>query len=227
MKKLLTLLLVSIVSTSLSYSQESKFSLGVKAGLGVSKLDIKDFDSDAKLGYRFGVVVEYQLDNNFFIQSGLDLVSKGTKNKFYEEGDINGDGISGDYMHTKLTWNAVYLELPILAGYDLNVTNNFKVRFMAGPYLAYGVGGKLTAKTNGQLMQSSGVPIEFSEKEKINTFSSETLKRFDMGLLGAVGAEYDKFQLTVGYEYGLLNISQGTNSIHNMNGFVTLGYRIF
>ena len=227
MKRLFALLLVSRMFISLTYSQENNFSVGVKAGLGVSKLDIKHTDSDAKLGYRFGVIGEYKLENNFFIQSGLDLVSKGTKNKFYEEGDINGDGISGDYLHTKLTWNAVYLELPILAGYDLNVTDNLKIRFMTGPYLSYGVGGKINATGYGQIMQPSGIPVEFSEKDKSNTFSNESLKRFDMGVLGAVGAEYNKFQLTIGYEYGLLNISQGTNSIHNMNGFVTLGYRIF
>ena len=227
MKKLFAFLLVSTMFISLTYSQENKFSVGVKGGLSISKLDIKHNDSDAKLGYRFGVTGEYKLENNFFIQSGLDLVSKGTKNKSYEEGDVDGDGLFGDYLHTKLTCNAVYLELPILAGYDVNVTDNLKIRFMAGPYLSYGVGGKVKAEGYGQFMQPSGIPAEFSEKDKSNTFSSESLKRFDMGLLGAVGAEYNKFQLTVGYEYGLLNISQGRNSAHNMNGFVTLGYRIF
>lgn len=227
MKKLLLFLFVSVLFTTVAYSQESKFSVGVKAGLGVSKLHIKDVDSDAKLGYRFGVVGEYKLQNNFFIQSGIDLVSKGTKKKFDEEGDINVDGISGDYMHAKLTWNAVYLELPILAGYDLNVTENLKVRFMAGPYLAYGLGGKIIAKTNVQLSDPNGGYELFSRKDKINTFSDEALKRFDMGLLGAIGAEYNKFQLTIGYEYGLVKIFQESSSIHNMNGFVTLGYRIF
>lgn len=210
-----------------SFSQDKVFSLGVQGGVDFSNVHIKNVDDmKAKFGYKFGVVGEYKLPDNFFLQGSLNILSKGAKYKESGEFDINGDGYI-DNGSIKMTWNAVYIELPVLAGYKVSVTDNFAIKFLAGPYFSYGVGGKITTKGNYRIGLPNGAFVIAEEKEKDNTFSSSTLKRFDMGVLGAVGAEYQRFSFTLGYEYGLLNISQGSNSIHNMNAFATIGYTIF
>ena len=220
MRKIFTVLTIILASTTLLCAQDSKFSVGVKAGMNLSKWNAEYYDTKTRVGYRFGVVGEYQLPSNFFLQSSLEFLSKGSKNDFHLSfKDDEGNEI---YADESLKWNQTYLELPILIGYEINATEDLKVRITAGPYLAVGVGGKVKAE-NMVLTNEDGV----YEKDKFDSFSDSTLKRFDMGLLGAVGVEYKKIQLSVGYEYGLTDISRGMNSIHNMTGFVTLGYRIF
>lgn len=207
-------------------SQESRFSVGVKAGLNVSNVDMEYFDTDAKASYRFGVVTEYDLRKSFFLRSGLDVNSKGFKSELTTMGDINGDGLLGDYGVLKSSWNMVYLQLPVMVGYKIDL-NEFKINFVAGGYFSYGIGGKVTSRFNGFLATPSGQQEDYAEKAKDNTFSSDLLKRFDAGLLGGVGAEYKSLTFNLGYEYGLSDISQGATSIHNRNAFFTIGYRFF
>lgn len=221
---LVTSVLFSVVSVS---SQESKFSLGAKAGINLSNVDMQYLDTDAKVGYQFGVVAEYDLQRNFFLRSGLDLNSKGFKSDIATVGDINGDGISDDYGVLKSSWNMVYLQLPLMLGYKIDITDEFKINFAAGGYFSYGIGGKVTGKFEGFLGSPTGQYEYYTENDKDNAFSDDLLKRFDIGLIGGVGAEYRSFTFNLGYEYGLSDISQGIVSIHNRNAFFTVGYRFF
>lgn len=221
------LVIIVLFSVFNANSQESKFSIGAKAGINFSNVDM-ELDPDTKVGYQFGVVAEYNLLKKFFLRSGLDITSKGFKwNLSKIVGDINGDGLL-DYAQAKSSWNAVYLQVPLMLGYKINITNALKINFALGGYLAHGVGGKVTSKLDGAL----GIPAEqfefFRTEDKDNTFSDDFLLRFDGGLIGSVGAEYRSFTLNVGYEHGLNNVYQGAGgSIHNRNIFLAVGYRIF
>lgn len=46
----------------------------------------------------------------------------------------------------EVTMNAVYLELPVMAAARIKVADNTNIVISAGPYLAYGVGGKNIGK---------------------------------------------------------------------------------
>lgn len=227
MKNILLLTAFLFVVCSV-YSQEKLFSLGVKAGINLSNLSIEGPDMDARLGYQFGVVGEYKLQNSFFLHGSLNISSKGAKYKVEEYGDINGDGYGyEDYISMKTTWNATYLELPVMVGYKLSVTNDLAIKFMAGPYIACGIGGKISAKGYTDIQNKNGGYTRYDESGKVDTFSDESLKRFDAGLSGAVAFEYSRFIFTLGYQYGIADISQGANSIHNQNAFATVGYTFF
>ncbi len=208
-------------------SQESKFSIGINGGVNFSNVDMESLDTNTKVGYQFGVVVEYDLQKNFFLRSGMNITSKGFKWDVNIEDDINGDGYFGDYARAKTSWNAVYLKLPVMLGHNINVASDFKINFAVGGYLAYGVGGKIISKLNGAIVTPSGSFDPFSSKDKDNTFSNDFLTRFDSGLVGGIGAEYQSFIFNLGYEYGLNDISQGAISIYNRNAFFTVGYRFF
>jgi len=227
MERKLFLMAVFCLITICSYSQDKPYSLGIKAGMNLSNMDIEGTDSKVRLGYNFGVFGEYVLPSRFFFQTGLNLTSKGMKNEI--EGlkeDINSDGLE-DRGSFDMNWNAMYLELPILVGYKAAVTDNFNINFMVGPYFAYGIGGKTTVEFYGEFGKPDGGFEPYRAKDKTNTFSDLSLKRFDMGISAGLEAEYRKFTFGIGYEYGLLDISQGTNSIHSRNAFVSLGYKIF
>ncbi len=226
MKKILFLTIFSALAIFSTYSQENPLSLGIRGGMNLSNLSNEGPDMDARVGYQFGIVGEYDLSNNFFLNGSLNISSKGAKYKVEGSMDFNGDGLE-DRGSIKSTWNATYLELPVLVGYKIPVSDNFAVKFMAGPYIAYGIGGKISSKANVSQQNSDDTYTKYNETDKVDTFSDSTLKRFDAGLVGAVAFEYSKFTFTIGYEYGLADISQGANSIHNRNAFATIGYTFF
>ena len=80
----------------------------------------------------------------------------------------------------------------------------------AGPYAAYGIGGKMKA---GPL--------------SINTFDKDLgFKPFDAGLGLGVGAEFGPILVDVGWDMGLTNISRASSgNVKNQNAYLSLGYK--
>lgn len=175
-------------------AQEKPVSIGVKAGVNLSTFggDIKDTKSVFK--YQFGVTADIGVTNNFYILTGLDLQTKGSKSKS-ESGTIK--------------YNPMYLQLPAHLAYKLEIAPGIKLVVNAGPYAAYGIGGK--AKGGGS-------------NEKI--FGNNKFKKLDYGAGGGLGLELGKICVSGGYDLGLKNISdtKGTK-VKNRSAYVTLGYK--
>ena len=138
--------------------------------------DVVGVDTKALPGFNLGVGMDYGFSENWSLQSGLIISSKGYKIK------------EGDY---KETTRPIYLDIPILAAYKFNISDNTKFVINAGPYLAFGLGGK--NKIDG-----------VDESEKV--FGDDGWKRFDLGIQYGVGLE-------IGEHY-LVNLT-------GQNGFIT------
>lgn len=191
-------------------AQDCPVTFGVKAGANLSNFGGDVNDTDAKFGFQAGVTVEYALSEGFFLQSGLEFTTKGAKSNMM----VVQDGIS---TKVKSTFNPMYLQLPVHAAYKVNVAENIKIVFNAGPYIAYGVGGKIKAET-----KVDNVKVSADE----NIFSKDNFKRFDVGLGGGVGAEFGKIGVNLGYDFGLANINQNNGGkVRNQNAYLTLGYK--
>jgi hypothetical protein len=53
------------------------------------------------------------------------------------------------------------------------------------------------------------------------------MKRFDAGLSAMAGIEFSKFQITLGYDFGLVDVwksAKNLSSIRNQNIKVSVGY---
>ena len=113
-------------------------SVGVCAGITYSEISKSNY-SDGKIGWLIGADLEIPVEKvseNFFIQPSLLFLSKGDKcSKSSNVGD-------GDVATVETTENAIFLEIPVMAGYRLNIAENFNLTFNAGPYFAFGLGGK-------------------------------------------------------------------------------------
>lgn len=159
-------------------------------------------DASIKPGAYFGVGAEYLISPNFFVEAGLDISLKGSSVKL----DIPFDEIK---TRTKTKFNPVYLQIPIHAGYKFYLPNNMKLNLSAGPYLAYGLGGK--AKVAG---------------EKISIFGSDDMdfKRFDFGLGFKAGLDIDVFTINLGYDYGFIKMDDEFEA-HNGNLFMGVGMK--
>lgn len=208
MKTNLKILLISIALLVgvTANAQDKKITAGVKAGMNVSNFSGDSDGADAKIGFNVGVTVDYAFTDEFYLLTGLDLTTKGAK----ASGDIDEYGYSG---HAKITMNPMYLQLPIHLGYKLSVAENTKIVFRAGPYVAYGVGGKVTAKVGGQ-------------KGDTNVFRTGGLKNFDFGFGIGTGAEFGKIGVNLGYNFGVINIADSSEgTLRNGNFSIGLGYK--
>lgn len=152
---------------------------GVELGLTSTTMSF-DGDNDGidrRSGFTLGVTYDYPIASvpNLSVLGGLFYVPKG-----YEAGDQK--------------WNANYLELQATAkyAYTLPILNNdLKAFALAGPYLAYGIGGKLEN------------PYE-SFYDDLSFF--DVAKRFDAGLVLGFGVEYKRYSLSFRWGIGMVNI---------------------
>lgn len=193
MKKLFFVILLSLAA--LGASAQSELRWNVNAGVGMANWYGGDAGTDAKFAYKVGVGLEVPFANTdvWSFQTGLNFISKGAK----------GAGITDDWDVVDITVNQLYLELPLMVGARLHTASNFDMLFKAGPYLAYGVGGKT---------------------EDYDTFGDDGLKRFDAGLGVGVAFEFDKIVVGVETGVGLAKLV-GSASAYNLSALLAVGYK--
>lgn len=176
-------------------AQEKPVTFGVKAGVNLSTFggDMKNTKSTFK--YQVGITADIALTNNLYVLTGLDFQTKGSKYSPKSAPNIK--------------YNPMYLSIPAHLGYKFELLPGTKLVINAGPYIAYGIGGK--AKGDGN-------------SEKI--FGDNRFKRLDYGVGGGIGFEFGKFCVNGGYDLGLANVSDVKgNKIKNRNAYLTLGYK--
>ncbi len=162
-----------------------------KVGMNFSNMTKFD-DTKALPGFNLGVGMDYGFSENWSLQSGLMISSKGYKVK--------------DYAKVR----PIYLDIPILAAYKFNISDNTKFVINAGPYLAIGLGGKY--KFDG-----------IDESEKI--FGDDGWKRFDLGIQYGIGLELsDRYLINLTGQNGFISPADGGDP-KNMTFSIGVGYR--
>lgn len=150
-------------------------SFGINAGVNDNTPRGNVMSHKARYGFNVGVFGELELPKlapGLYTTAGLSFKQKGFVNWGDGRGMLN------------------YLELPIHAGYKFNLGKNTKLLLEAGPYLAYGLGGKDAV---GRKM-----------------FSDYYFKRFDVGADAVIGLEFNKhIQLKLSYQHGLRQLQHG------------------
>jgi opacity protein-like surface antigen len=194
-----------------SLSTFSQISWNAKAGVNISK--ITHIDADMKLGYQFGVGMDYYFSEHWGIQPSIMLITKGYKAK----GDYNYPPEWNDVVLSKYnrTENRIYLEVPIMLAYRFKVTENIKLVLNGGAYVSYGIGGKYKNKYTRK-DGSTG-------NDDDDAFSSGS-DRFDVGLGAGTTFEYlSKYTIGIIGEWQMKNTSW--NSLKNHTYGINLGYK--
>ena len=209
MKKLLPLLSFALLVSAAASAQSLRY--GITGGMNLANyamdVDNLSFNPDSRVGFRAGFRMEMDASSfiydGFFFTGEVLLCSKGAEMKTaLEEGSVKS--IARPY----------YLEIPIHIGYhylfskgDIGVFGSF------GPYFGVGLFGD--TKTT----DSEGTT-------KPDIFTSDGLKRFDFGLgLRAGVSMFDHYRIYLGYDWGLVNISQSAGTkINNRNFYVGASY---
>ncbi len=202
MKKLrLTLVVAMLAVVTVASAQ---MNLGIKGGLNMSNLVVDDeiTDKNMKIGFHVGLAADYDFAPNMAIQSGLFFSTKGSTLKIAD--------------NTEFTENLMYLQLPVHLAYKLDATPGTRIVFHAGPYVAYGVGGKRSFKA-GSIEGSS---------DKIFGDGNWQYKPFDAGLGLGVGAEFGPVLVDIGWDMGLVNMSnRSSGNVKNQNAYLSVGYK--
>ncbi|MEZ4926293.1 MAG: porin family protein [Saprospiraceae bacterium] len=202
MKKMLkiSLFIALFAATSVAYSQ---ISIGAKAGLNLANVLTDDDEADPKMlpSFQVGVVVELGLTESVAIQTGASVQGKG----FKEESEFLGE---------KFTFKAMPMYVQVPAHIVYNGSGFF---VGAGPYVAFGIGGKFKAEGGGN-----------SESESISFGNSDTddMAPLDFGIGAQAGVNVGPVKIGAGYDFGLAQIipkdQRGDGSPSVKNGVINV-----
>ena len=204
-KTWLTLAGVFAVVFAASAQDFPKNIFGIRAGLNVANVSIKDQSTDSRTSFHVGVSDQILLTRSvpFYLETGLYLSEKGAKQK---------ETVEGYTVTAKM--NPLYLEIPALLSYHIQLGGGkATIQPSFGLYYGLGLGGKFkyeetydgeTSKESYHLFKKETVDYGDGETEEI----PQTLKRSDFGLRFGVGLTYRKVYLGVGYDLGLSNIAK-------------------
>ena len=222
-------LLLLFVCISGAFSQ---IAIGLKAGLNVNdryfEIDqnynypVVPAPTNTKLGYHFGVNVNYEINDIFTINTGLVYINKGSSidlQSYYDDILENSDVAVEGYARD----NYNYLEIPLQLSY--NMWKGLKI--FGGPYAAFGISGRYNYDYKISLSGSSYTQVKRDEVIK-PAYSNVTLNLppdnnggpvlvedgfepkfngFDFGLNLGLGYQFDKLLLSSEYSLGLGNIT--------------------
>ena len=121
--------------------------------------------------------------------------------------------------------NASYLEFPVMVAARFAMDRNTYILVAAGPYGAWGIGGKI--KALGYSWSSSSTPDwNTGNVVEINTFGKDglDLRRFDYGVAIGLSVEYRHYVIGVEGRLGLCKLQKELQG-KNITGFVTAGYK--
>ena len=173
----------------------------LKAGGGLST----QYGAAHSVGaYRFGVGYEMELDQHWSVSPALMFYGKGWKSPdawvpVLDDGGLPVLDDEGNQTYSLMSRSvaAGYLELPLLVNYYHRLAAQRYLVFSAGPYVAYGVSGKV--KTKGDA------------------------RRFDAGFQVAAGYQFpSKITLSLEADFGLVRFAPGAG--RNLSALVGLTY---
>lgn len=214
MKKRFFLLFATALMSAAAFSQ----GFGVRAGGSMQNITGEtggeDLESSLKPGFHAGVFYEISVASDFYFQPNLLFSMKGAK-----DDDVDAN------------MNLGYIELPLHFLYKPQLGSG-KIIVGFGPYVAYGVTGKLKDDEDEIDIKFKN-DLSLEEALEMASFETFYLKGLDAGADVFFGYEFP-FQLSVQFmaQLGLVNIfpkidgeSVDDTSMKNIGFGLSLGYR--
>ena len=165
-----------------SSSSKSGAQFGVKGGVNFSNLYTENVeDNNVLTSFNVGVFATLPITDFIAIQPELLYSGKGAElvyNNAFAEGSA------------KFKLN--YIEVPVLL--KINITDNLNIH--AGPYFAYLIDAQVKNESDNGI-------FDFDE-----SYDNDDFNKFDMGLSGGIGFDFNSFGIGARYNYGLTNVGK-------------------
>ncbi len=180
--------------------------MSVNAGYLNSTLATKNTKDNAN-GFYAGVSFNIPIAGTFGIAPGVYYSLLGSK----ETASI-GSIISGSGTFTEHAVN-----VPVYLNYGINIARDTKVFLFGGPTLQYGLASNV--KYDATVAGVSG-------SNTVSNYDNANFNRMNVYLGGGLGFLAGPFQITVGYDYGMMNQYKGDNAIncHRSNLKIGAGF---
>jgi len=218
--KLLYLSALFILAT---FTVQAQIGFGILGGVNFQNLNGKNFvgdklEYDMIIGYHAGVNVQIPIAPEFYFQPGLLFSTKGAK---FVESSLT--------FTTKLS----YVEIPLNVVYKGKLGNGF-VMVGFGPYLGFGIGGKVITEGGSTKIETK---VTFQNTvESGDALYPPYFKRFDAGANIFVGYEMaGGIFLQLNAQLGMLKINPEDNraepfysdksAVKNTGFGLSVGYR--
>ncbi len=191
-----------VLFTIMSATAQVRF--GAKAGLNMANMSYsEDYSTDLQNiaegtitnsiipAFHAGGLVEFDFGAGMGLSAGLQLSVKGERNKY------NG-GLVPEFSYTQKI-RPVYVQVPVAVYY-----RNSGFYAGAGPYIGYGVAGKVKTKRSGEENEESE-DIKFDNKNG-QPYDSAYFSPLDFGAGLEVGYEFGSIRVSASYNLGLANV---------------------
>ena len=140
-----------------------------------------------KSGVQAGFIVDLPMNDIIAIQPGAKFTMMG----FIDEHKPNQSVY-------KRRFSLYYLQVPINVQYRMNIAEDTNLLFQSGPYIGFGLFGRQSLTTSAANAPNLGDP-----QKKITFGNKKDIGAVDFGIGAGFGIEYYRFQLMVGYDFGL------------------------
>lgn len=220
-KPFLTLIIfvLSATFTMAQTTDRSKISFAVIGGVNFQNLNGKAYngdklENDMLMGFHGGMNVQIPIVPEFYFQPGILFSTKGMKNKSVE---------------STSTTNLSYIEMPLNLVYKAALGNGF-VLLGFGPYLGYGIGGKVTTKGSTATVEDK---IKFQNVVEEGDAALVYYKAFDAGANIFAGYEMaNGIFMQLDTQFGMIKINpeykeypEDKSATKNTGFGLSLGYR--
>ena len=206
MKKILSTLLAASL---MLLGTQAFAQMSVNAGYLNSTLKSANTTSNANGAYA-GVSFNIPLAGGIGIAPGVYYSMIGSKSS--DGGSIFGVNISGSNTFMEHAVN-----VPVYLNYAIELAHDTKVFLYGGPTLQYGLAS--TVKLDGSVGSASG-------SRTYNNYDYDDFNRMNVYLGGGMGFQISALQITVGYDYGMMNQYKGDNATkcHRSNLKLGVGF---
>lgn len=209
MKKNLTLAFALFCMTAVAQNRPTFIIQGGYQGAKVTNED------DLKLihGIRAGVAIDYAFVTSdvyeLSLQAGLNYSMKGYQGTFV---------FPDSPVDVKVRLH--YLDLPILLNNRFKLSDTFNAFVNVGPYVAYGLSGKVTTKDESGDSTTLGINL-FRKQKKMSP-----LYPVDFGVQVGAGVEVSRIMFGIGTQYGLAKLAkEDKDNAKNISFYASVGYR--
>ena len=200
-------IVLSCMAIGLSVAAMAQARVGVKGGYNLANITTGSGgnveENKFKSSFHVGVIADFPLSPVLSLQPGVFYTGKGSK---LERGE------SGDVTYFKTSTNPQYIEIPVNLVGKIPVGEDTRIFFGAGPYAAFGVGGKnkyALGPVSGEskIKWDDDTPFDNTDPNQ----GYDKYKRFDYGGNLLAGVEVGNFLLSAQYGLGFAKILSGAD----------------
>lgn len=206
MKRSLIILLF-LCTTLLSSGQ---ISIGVGGGSNLSTMsvfrrDLSTFRIKPVFGYNGNLIIDYRFNPKLSLWTGISVTQKGFNQLINFRYSPNFDSTGS------ITSKLVYLQMPLYLKFNTGF-GKMDLFYGIGPFLAYGLQGKITTDITGRKdvtvtdVINWDKPTDYIKSELVKEYGYSGIKRLDFGVGSIIGLKSKIFILSVSYQYSLHNI---------------------